>query len=147
MKKILLSLLLLTATISFSQIKRVKTAKPIKIGAAGTVVCEKLNNTYIFTFQDINYTHIDEYKSFQFDDIDNAFDNFYDILMEGFKNLPEEDIELKLPNKIVTLKYMKTFGVTNLTIITSDDNGISGRSEFITKRRAMKIFGKKKKRK
>lgn len=143
MKKITFLTFLFFTTLGFSQIKKIKTEKTQKIGKSANVTCEKTGNTYIFTYRDINFSQLEEYKSFAFEDVQNAFEELYKIIIKGFEEVPKEPIELKLPNQIITLKYMKSFGVVNLTIL-SDENGIIGRSEYLTKRRINKLFGKKK---
>ena len=41
------------------------------------------------------------------------FENFYDAIIDGFEATPKDDMEIRLPNGVITLKHKKVFGVVN----------------------------------
>ncbi len=141
--------MLFVGTVGFSQIKIIKPEEPILIGKVGAFgapnfTCKKdvKNNTYIFTYIDLNFRKTDVYKSFKFKDIDNAFDNLYKLLMDGLKNKPKEDITIELAEgEYIKLHFVSAFGVVNVNI-SSYKNGVSGTSVWLTKRKVKKLFGK-----
>lgn len=148
MNKIITVAMLLIMSVAHSQIKVTQEFKPLEIGKVGSFgakqfLCTKLDDTYTITFRDINFSHLEEYKSFQFEDIDNAFENLYTIIMDGLENIPEDGIFMELPNGDLKLNFIKTMGVANANM-TYTENGISGTSGWITKRQTIKLFGKKK---
>ncbi len=152
MKKIFTILAVVFITTSaFSQIKQVKDVKPTTIGKIGSfgkisIDCTKLGDEYTFTYNNIKFQHIDDYKSFSFKDKDDAFNSLYEIIMKGLKDPPKEDIKLKLPNDIVYLHFIKSFGVANFQFIHHvNKSNVIGVSCWLTKKKVMRLFGKKKK--
>ena len=143
---IIISAFLLVTGFGYSQIKKVENTKENLIGKVNGIECTKIGEKYTFIYNDANYIHIDEYKSFTFKDVDDSFDNLYNIIIDGFNDVPEEDIKVKIPEGHLILQYKKVVGVVNL-IIYADQNHESGKTSYLTKRRIMKLFGKKKKRK
>ncbi|AOR28952.1 hypothetical protein FORMB_19220 [Formosa sp. Hel1_33_131] len=151
MRNTITAVLLLFMSFGYAQIKKIEVTKPTRIGKVGNFAvteffCEKANNTYRFTFRDINYTHLTEYKSFEFDDIDNAFENLYNLIIEGFNKPPKDDVFIELPEGVLKLHFIKAVGIVNMNMDFSK-NGISGLSGWLTKRKVIKLFGKKKKKK
>lgn len=141
----------LVMSLAHSQIK-VKESKqvfePLEIGKVGSLggyhfLCTKLDNTYTISFRDLNYTQIEVYKSFHFEDIDNAFNNLYTIIMDGLENPPEDDILLELPDGTLKIKFVTALGMVNANM-SYMENGVSGTSAWLTKRKTRKLFGKKK---
>ncbi len=152
MKRILTILVVVFITTSaFSQIKQVKDVKSATIGKIGSfgkisIDCTKLGDEYTFTYNDIKFQHIDDYKSFSFRDKDDAFNSLYEIIMKGLKNPPKEDIKLELPNDVVYLHFTKALGVANFQFIHHVNKGsVIGTSCWLTKKKVMKLFGKRKK--
>ncbi|MGY6649488.1 hypothetical protein [Wenyingzhuangia sp. IMCC45574] len=148
-KLFLLTIALLINNLSFSQIKKIEPAKSIEIGTIKTfgafiIDCHKINDTYLFTYADAKFKHIDEHKSFEFKDIDNAFDTLYETIIDGFNNTPKEPIMIKLPKGVLFLSYIKSYGVVNFRFGHSLDNkgGVIGYSGYLTKKKVKKLFGK-----
>ena len=150
MKKVLLMLMLIASSnFIHSQISRVTEEQPILIGKAGGFIgkfdikCEKYSrdSTYVFTYRDINYRKLEVFKSFEFKDVDNAFNDFYKVLIDGFKKKPKEDIVFEIPEGYVKLHFVKAIGITNVNIASSK-NGVSGVSGWLSKRKVKKLFGK-----
>ena len=145
--KHLILIIFLCSFCAYGQINQVKTPEKELIGKITALVeldlkCEKVGDTFIFTFKDINYQQLKEYKSFQFKDIDNAFDNLFEIIMKGFKKPPKDDIIIELPEGHLKLHYVKAFGAVNMNISYSE-NGVSGTSSWLSKRKVKKLFGKR----
>ena len=61
------------------------------------VECSRSGNIYTFTYKDVKYTTIDIYESFSFEDVNNAFDSLYDIIMKGLKEKRKNNIVVELP--------------------------------------------------
>lgn len=141
-------LLFSVTTIAFSQIKILTTEKAVTIGKISNFgggydfLCEKVNDTYLFSYRDISYTQLDVYKDFEFADVDNAFEDLYTLLINAFETPPEEDVLLELPNGLLLLHFVKAMGIVNVNL-TYSENGTSGTSGWLTKRKVLKLFGKK----
>lgn len=147
MKRLPLILFFLT-TISYAQIKIADEKIELigKIAPMGNlhIKCEKEGQYYKFTYSDTKYTTIDNYKSFYFKDENNAFNDLYDIMLEGLKNPPSEDIKLELPESYIWLKFQKVLGVGNVMIFHDNyKNGkVVGSTIWLTKRKLNILFGK-----
>jgi len=149
MKKITL-LLLLIPTLGISQIKVVdkeKTEKVGRIAALGLLHIEliKSGDYYTFTYKDLKFQHIDEFKSFTFKNENNDIDNLYKIIKNGLKDMPEEDITIALPEGELQLDFTKALGIVNVRFVHSSSAGNVGISTWLSKRKVDKLFGKKKK--
>lgn len=150
MKKTLLLFILIAITLTgFSQIKKIKPAENILIGKIAPmgglqIECIKSGDTYTFTYRDVKYTQIVELKSFEFKDVDNAFEDLYKMIIDGLENPPKEDIMLELPNDIIWLSFTKAMGIANFrfghSVSKSDAIGFSG---WLTEKKVNKLFGKK----
>lgn len=147
-------LVLLIATTTVAQISKIETPERILIGLTkilGTpqITIEKSNDTYIFTYKDVNYQQLNEYKSFSFKDEDGAFESLYEMIVEGLKSPPKEDIMLELPNDIVWLHFSKSMGKPYVEFHHAVDKHVEvlGKSTWLNKKKLDKLFGKKKKRK
>lgn len=144
MKKTVSIMFMLVVSLSFSQIKQTKINNPVVVGKINGLECNKQDNQYTFYYSDINYTHIENTKSFYFLDENNDFNALFDIIMNGFNIVPKEDVEIQIPNGYLILKYKKVIGVVNLTMHIKQ--GIeSGKTVYLTKRKIIKLFGKNKK--
>lgn len=151
MKKRLLLFTILFSSISFAQIKTVEASNSELIGKVlnfGNVLiqCEKIEDKYTFAYQDAKFVQVIDYKSFSFEDTDNAFDNLYNEIMKGFINPPKDNILVELPKGFIWLSYTKAMGVVNFRFAHSETKGgeVVGFSSWLTKKRVMKLFGKKK---
>lgn len=153
MKKTLLLGMLLTASMSFAQLKKVETtsSEPIgkaqQFGAPLEAECTKIGNVYTIRYRDMQFKTINEYRTFSFEDADNTFNDLYAAIEEGFKTMPAEPVMLELPNHYVWLKFSKFLGSPVLTISSSDNKSKESPIYFsneIAKKQIEKLFGKKK---
>jgi len=147
MKRFTLFVMLIISSVSFAQLKKVDVVKPTFIGSAGSqsVECTKLGNTYTFVYADLNFPNIKANKEFSFNDVDNTFEDLYKTIADGFENMPKEDVNLSLPDYLLTLKYKKTMGIVSLYLESSrNGSGVTGSTYPLTKKQVDKLFGKKK---
>lgn len=155
MKRITLLLMLLVASVSFAQIKKVEVAKVEKTeigkitpGGLFAMKCEKSGNDYYFTYKDDTFKQINEEKTFVIKDVDNAFESLYSMIQEGFTTIPAEPIMLEFEDGYLWLSYRKFLGAPvikfgHATSKTSEFASIGFSQEF-TKKQIDKLFGKKK---
>ncbi len=107
MKKIITLAALFFSFISFAQIKVIETVPVEKLG--------KVNNNYIQKIGDeytVYYTTIltdddssSNLRKFSFRNLNNDYNNLYNIIMGGFTATPLYDIKLELPNNYIWLHY------------------------------------------
>lgn len=152
MKKVLIVGLFFLSihNISLAQIKVIeKKSEPCKdvgkVKALFTPIIEmkKCGEEYQVLFKDIKFQQIEEWKSFSFKDVDNAYDNLYKMIIDGFDNPPEESIMLELPHEYVWLNYTKNLGVTSFQFgVSVSKSSVIGFSPYMTRRQVDKLFGK-----
>lgn len=111
MKKLFLALLLCISTASFSQIKLIKTTKTEVLSRIGLVYIEQVDEgkSFIVNYSNMNAPII-EYKKFKFNNTDNAFNTLYQIIMQGFEEVPRDPYKLQAGEDIIYLKYTKIDG-------------------------------------
>lgn len=111
MKKIFVALLLLVSVSSFSQIKLMKTTKTEVLSRIGLVYIEKVDDgkSFIVNYSNMNAPVI-EYKNFKFNNTDNAFTTLYDIIMQGFEEVPRDPYKLQAGEDYIYLKYTRVDG-------------------------------------
>lgn len=144
-KTVLLFLTLLVSDVMISQIKTIKSPESVLIGKAQDVTCTKYDgNSYVFTYRDFNYKYAKEYKSFGLNEKD--FNDLYDVIAQGYIDVPKEAIVVETPSDILYLKYMKYGGIQLQITQDVDKSGMTGKTKYLTKNMAAKLFGKKKKR-
>jgi len=143
-KTILILFTILISIPSFSQIKRIKDNSVI-IGKVQHISCTKNENTYTITYNDHKFTQIDDFKSFSLSEED--FNDIFDIIIQGFSDIPKEDIKLETPNDVLILKFSKSMGIVSLNIyhLVNKNAEIVGLTRYLTKKQVLKLFGKKKK--
>lgn len=149
MKRITLLLLMITGIVS-AQMKIVEKIPTIEIGkitpgGIKTIYCEKINNEYyIFHYKDAKFIHLDEWKSFKVSN-DDDFNSLYGVVMDGFKNIPEENIMLESPNGFIWLDYKKVFGkpYVRFAFTTSkSEYATIGFSNQYNEKQVNRLFGK-----
>jgi hypothetical protein len=144
---VLFSAFMLTSKVQ-AQITKIESQKEVEIGKVGamgstTIACTKYGDSlYVFSFRNIKYQTIIEFDSFSFYDKDQAFENLYSIIIEGFEKIPEEDIAIEIPDGTLYLHYVNSMGVTSIQFLYYE-NGVFSNSAFLTKRQVLKLFGKK----
>ena len=149
MKSLLLITLLLCSTLGFSQIQTIKKSKKVEVGRVGpmgkqNLWCEREGITYTFYYKDVKSPGMATVKSFSFKDIDNAFDNLFELIMEGFQAMPIENTMVKLPKDVIWLHYEKIVGATSFQFWHGDGNKMdAGVSQLLTKAQVQKLFGKR----
>lgn len=143
-KTFLILFIILFSTSVFSQIKRV-VSNSETIGKVQHISCEKEDNIYTIIYNNHKFTQIDDFKSFSLSEQD--FNDLFDIIMQGFKDNPKEEIKLETPNDVLFLKFTKTMGVVSLRIthFANKNPEIAGLTRYLTKKQTLKLFGKKKK--
>jgi uncharacterized DUF497 family protein len=152
--------------VAFSQIKQIngdavqtdttamipKTSHTVQIGlitsmAEPLVECLKKEDTYTFRYQNHKNSKNRKIHSFSFKDIDKAFDNLYELIMDGFENPNLNDknnVMLELPDDIIWLDYKKSVGLVSFRFkhAPKNDNKKTSFSAWITKEKVRKLFGK-----
>ena len=102
---------------------------------------EKGDDYYEFTFRNMEYTEIIDIVSFGFYDIDNAFEDFSTMCLDGFKNLPEDNyFSINLPKGELLVKYKQDIILGMYFVYI--ENGVSSKTHLITKNQAKKLFAK-----
>lgn len=154
MKKILVFLGVMFSSVMYSQIKVIKKAGCDDVGVVKALLTPTMNmkkcslengNTqYVVQYKDISFQQIEEWKSFSFLDIDNAFDSLYNIIIDGFSNPPKEDVMIELPEGSVYLHFEKNMGVTSFQFFhfPFKNSKVMGKSPYLTKKQVNKLFGK-----
>ena len=121
--KIITTLIALSTFLSvnaqLSQVSKIKSEKvgAIKVMGQESMTCTRIDNLISITYRDLQYTHIVEYKSFKFEDVDGALDNFTKIVLDGFSNPPKEPISLMLGDSYISLVYQKGMGRVVMKIL------------------------------
>lgn len=149
MKKLLMISFLLVTVASNAQVKVASSqATEVIIGKTGTtsidwVVLKKKGDLYTFNYQDNTNTAVSVFKSFSFKDVDNALEGFYKVIMDGFENVPKEDIQIDLPDETIKLQYTKEMGIVKMKMKVSYTNKTDpGTTVWLNKKQVNKIFNK-----
>lgn len=152
MKKTILFFALIISSLAFSQIQDVSSmAKELKCKSIGKVspmgvfmgeLSECRDNVFKFYYRDYKFTKITEIKSFSFENVDNSLDYLYKSLTKGFSEPVKDEVTLKLPNDLLTIKYEKQMGIQTVSFYHTNNAGITGVSQMFTKKQIDKIFGK-----
>jgi hypothetical protein len=151
MKKLTLLLMLMVASVSFGQLKKVDVSKEAeseigKIQPMGTPLMMKLNkageNVYIFTYRDAAFQTMDEYKKFVLVDTGSDLETLYQMIVEGFTTKPKDPIVLELKDQFL---YLSFDGKTMRFHSSSDKkNESTSSSAPFNKKQIDKLFGKAK---
>ncbi|AWG26034.1 hypothetical protein [Flavobacterium kingsejongi] len=150
MKRLITIIALVFSIISVAQIKKIEITKPVEIGKVTPggifgIKCEKVDDTYLFTYRDTKFKNMDENKIFIIKDVDNAFDNLYLEIIDGFSKMPDQPVMLEFPDGYIYLSYRKFLGSTYVKITHSNSKSeyaTLGFSQEITKKQVDKLFGK-----
>lgn len=133
-----------TSTLS-SQIKVLKNEELRQVGKIESVGMFKKDKNFTITYQDINTSNLNTYRSINFKDQDGAVESLYAIFQESLTKLPDSDILLEFPNDLLRLHFEKNMGQNTVQIIhiINKNRKYVGKSHFLTKRDIDIIFGKK----
>lgn len=145
MKKIITALTLLLSCMAFSQIKVLPTTPLEKLGRVGTndVYVQKEGSQYTFFYKNIENKEDESIRNFTFKNVENDFENFYKIIVDGFNANPIYDIKLELPNDYVWLHYTKTTSKLGVQFMTTNKvTQSTGVSEVMSVEDVKKLFEK-----
>lgn len=132
-----------------AQIKQVELRKCEQIGYAAEgafdIINEKCNDgNYKFSFRDFNYQHITIGRTFEFKDIDGAYENLFNSIIKGFET-PKEKIAFDLPNHLLVINYESALGIKGAVFNIQNKNaGENGRSNAFLRSDIYRLFGFKK---
>lgn len=145
MKKIITALTLLLSCMTFSQIKVLPTTPLEKLGRVGTndVYIQKEGSQYTFFYKNIENKEDESIRNFSFKNVENDFENFYKIIIDGFNANPIYDIKLELPNDYVWLHYTKTASKLGVQFMTTNKvTQSTGISQIMSVEDVKKLFEK-----
>lgn len=150
MKKLILLFTFLSFVLTgYAQISTIKKSRTVEVGRVGplgkqNLWCERTGNEYTFYYKDMKSPGMATVQSFSFKDIDNAFDDLYAMIMNGFDEMPTDNTIVKLPKDIIWLHYEKVVGATSFQFWHGDSRQMdAGVSQLLTKGQVQKLFGKR----
>ena len=145
-KSFITAIVLLLSISSFGQIELVETSKSEVVSQISYVYLEKNGATnYNFFYKDMNSV-AHEYVSFSFTNLDNDVDKLYQILSNGFVEVPRDPLKMKANGEIVWLKYTRDTVDNSITLTVeqyvSTDPEIKTVSRPLTAEDINTLFGK-----
>ncbi|KIX22906.1 hypothetical protein SY27_03605 [Flavobacterium sp. 316] len=147
MKKIIFALSLFASCVSFSQIKVIETTPIIRLGAINQndMFIQNEGDQYIFTYKNIEKEEETSTRTFSFKDLNNDYNNLYDIIVNGFNADPLLDIKLELPKEFVWLHFSKNLDRTYVQFMCKNKtNEVTGVSKAFSLDQITKLFQKNK---
>ncbi len=147
MKNILTVLMVLfVSAASFAQIELVESSKTEVVSQVSYVYLEKVGKTdYNFFYKDMNSVG-HEYVNFAFKNLDNDVDKLYQILSNGFTDVPRDPLKMKANGEIVWLKYTRDTVDNTITLTieqyVSTDPEVKTISRPLTLEDVNTLFGK-----
>ncbi|CAM3511351.1 MULTISPECIES: hypothetical protein [Flavobacterium] len=107
MKNIITIAALFFSFISFAQIKVLETVPVEKLGKVNNNYIQKIGDEYTVYYTTILTDDDDSsnLRKFSFKNLNNDYNNLYNIIMGGFTATPLYDIKLELPNNYIWLHY------------------------------------------
>ncbi|MDY0779680.1 hypothetical protein [Tenacibaculum sp. IB213877] len=146
MKKIFALMLLLVSIAGYSQIELVATESTEIISKVSHVYIEKKGeNEYSFYYKNINSVE-HEYAHFSFKDLDNDFEKLYQILNNGFIEVPRDPLKLKAKGEVVWLNYKVNDNDGEVTLqveqFISRDPDVKTTSRPMTQQDIQRLFKK-----
>ncbi|AZA88756.1 hypothetical protein EG349_19245 [Chryseobacterium shandongense] len=144
MKKIILLFACLLGFSAFSQIKVLKNETVVEIGKDNSVGLYKKDNKFTINYQDLNTANLNTFRSFSFENLNKDVSGLYEIIINGFIDIPVSNIVLELPNDIIELHFEKNFGQPTVQFIQyiNKNRKYVGKSQFLNKKQIDKIFGR-----
>lgn len=144
MKKIILLFACLLGFSAFSQIKVLKNETVVEIGKDNSVGLYKKDNKFTINYQDLNTANLNTFRSFSFENLNKDVSGLYELISNGFIDIPVSNIVLELPNDIIELHFEKNFGQPTVQFIQyiNKNRKYVGKSQFLNKKQIDKIFGR-----
>lgn len=144
MKKITLLVACLLGFSAFSQIKVLKNETVVEIGKDNSVGLYKKDNKFTINYQDLNTANLNTFRSFSFENLNKDVSGLYELINNGFIDMPVSNIILELPNDIIELHFEKNFGQPTVQFIQyiNKNRKYVGKSQFLNKKQVDKIFGR-----
>jgi len=107
MKKIITLAALFLSFVSFAQIKVLETVPVEKLGKVNNNYIQKIGDEYTVYYTTILTDDDDSsnLRKFSFKNLNNDYNNLYNIIVGGFTATPLYDIKLELPNNYIWLHY------------------------------------------
>lgn len=155
MKKIILSIVLLTTSLTFAQLKQVEEKNNLvelgKIQPMGqpvqmTCSTNAERSIYGFTYLDTEYKQLKEYEKFVLVETGDDFETLYNMIIEGLNGKEEKSLKFELKNNLLWVNFVRSFGMTLVTFSSIDGKNEAlhkGTSNMFTKKQIEKLFGKK----
>lgn len=144
MKKIILLFTCLLGFSAFSQIKVLKNETVVEIGKDNSVGLYKKDNKFTINYQDLNTANLNTFRSFSFENLNKDVSGLYELISNGFIDIPISNIVLELPNDVIELHFEKNFGQPTVQFIQyiNKNRKYVGKSQILTKKQVDKIFGR-----
>ncbi|WP_336718011.1 hypothetical protein [Chryseobacterium mucoviscidosis] len=144
MRKIILLFVCMFGISVSSQIKVLKNETLIEIGKDNAVGLYKKDDKFTFNYQDLNTANLNTFRSFSFQNLNKDVSGLYEIIENGFIDIPVGNIILELPNDIIELHFEKNYGTPTVQFIQyiNKNRKFVGKSQLLTKKQIDKIFGK-----
>jgi hypothetical protein len=129
---------------AFSQIKVLKNETVVEIGKDNSVGLYKKDNKFTINYQDLNTANLNTFRSFSFENLNKDVSGLYELINNGFIDMPVSNIVLELPNDIIELHFEKNFGQPTVQFIQyiNKNRKYVGKSQFLNKKQVDKIFGR-----
>ena len=110
-----------------------------EVGPMGqtTAKITKHGEDYLFLYQDLKYTQITDFKSFEF----NSLDDFYNFLIKGLDEKRKDEEDITLDGNNLTVDFNRFLGVGTVEIYHKA-NGTIGVTTSFTKNQIDRLFGK-----
>lgn len=152
MKTIIFFAGLLLSTASFAQVSTIDIGQQKQIGEAyaggkafgvfvakiSYVVNSANDTTYLFTYRNGRYYHIEDIKTISFNSEGDSFNTFFNILMDAFNAPNDNNKAVKIGDEDLVIITKKEFGSKILYVSNVGNNALFS----ITKPQVKKIFGK-----
>ncbi|MGH1518008.1 hypothetical protein [Chryseobacterium sp. JK1] len=144
MRKIILLIIFMFSISVFSQIKVLKNESLVEIGKDNSVGLYKKDDKFTINYQDLNTSNLNTIRSFSFQNLNGDVTGLYKLIIDGFTNVPDENIILELPNDIIELHYERNYGQQTVQFIQiiNKNRKYVGKSQFLTQKQVEKVFGR-----
>lgn len=146
MKKIITITILFFSFVSFAQIKVIETVPVEKLGRVNSnFYIQKIGNEYTLFYNTVQTgDEAPSIKKFTFKNLNDDYNGFYNIIVNGFAASPLYDIKLELPENYVWLHYIANTDKTLVQFMVSGKDNATGASlsEPLSKEQIDKLFQK-----